>query len=552
MGATNCPETPRQKMITMMYLVYTAMLALNVSAEVVSGFKTVGNAMTKSNENLQTKIDDTYTNFAQALKNSPEKVQDKWDKAQEVKRLSTELEDYIDSITYTFVGLLQNKAKIYADPENPKKVTAEIDFGTPANLDSVKRAMQLGGFSWIDKLDNNHKGTKYFLGAAEGDHPQGGEIPKLIEKIHQYKNRVNELLGEDSTHVTLGLNVDKFEVSSDKKAKSWEQLNFNNTVAGAALVTLTRLKAETMNAEFDVVNRLYKQVSLGDFSFDQVAIISRPKSTYIIQGGTFETRFNVAAYDSKQGFKATIGGREYESADSGAIRYTVQCNTLGQQKVTGIAYVQSPEGGIKEYPLSESYFVAKPIGVLMLDKMQVVYSGVDNPITVSVPGVEGRNITASIDGGGSLTKVEGDGNYNLKPTGSTKEINIKIDAKIDGKVQNMGTKKVRVKPIPTPVIKLAGYKNGDRVSKKQLTDGSRIIAGRPDGFDFELAPGSMRVDAVQVYISNKPYDGKDKITPEMASAIRKANKGDMVNVDATVTMPDGKPVHAYCAITLKN
>ena len=58
MGATNCPETPRQKMITMMYLVYTAMLALNVSAEVVNGFKTVGNAMTKSNENLQAKLDD--------------------------------------------------------------------------------------------------------------------------------------------------------------------------------------------------------------------------------------------------------------------------------------------------------------------------------------------------------------------------------------------------------------------------------------------------------------------------------------------------------------
>ena len=177
------------------------------------------------------------------------------------------------------------------------------------------------------------------------------------------------MLGEDSTHVTLGLDVDRFEVSSDKKSKSWEQLNFNNTVAGAALVTLTRLKAETMNAEFDVVNRLYKQVSLGDFSFDEVAIISRPKSTYIIQGGTFETRFNVAAYDSKQGFKATIGGREYESADSGAIKYTTVCNTLGQQKITGTAYVQSPEGGIKEYPLSESYFVAKPIGVLMLDKM---------------------------------------------------------------------------------------------------------------------------------------------------------------------------------------
>ena len=112
MSASNCPETPRQKMIQMMYLVYTAMLALNVSAEVVEGFKTVGNAMTKSNQNMVLKLEDTYENFESALKNNPAKVKEKYDKAQEIKKLSNELVYSLDTITYSFVGEIAKKAEI--------------------------------------------------------------------------------------------------------------------------------------------------------------------------------------------------------------------------------------------------------------------------------------------------------------------------------------------------------------------------------------------------------------------------------------------------------
>ena len=81
MGATNCPETPRQKMIQMMYIVYTAMLALNVSAEVLAGFKTVGDAINVSNIAISEKVTDFYNNFEDTYKNNPEKTQESWDKA---------------------------------------------------------------------------------------------------------------------------------------------------------------------------------------------------------------------------------------------------------------------------------------------------------------------------------------------------------------------------------------------------------------------------------------------------------------------------------------
>ncbi len=554
MGATNCPETPRQKMITMMYLVYTAMLALNVSAEVVNGFKTVGNAMTKSNENLQVKLDDTYANFAEALKNSPDKVKEQYDKAQEVKRLSIELEDYIDSIQNSFVGMLATRAEINPDPTQPKLVR-KIDFlnsdGT-TNLDSVKMAMKLGGFSWIQKLDNNHIGTPFFIGKAEGNNPTSGAAVDLKNKIIEYKHRIKEILGEDSIHVSLGLDVERQELNSDKQPTSWEMLNFNNTVAGAALVTLTRMKAETMNAEFDVVNMLYKQVSKGDFSFDQIAMISRPKTTYVIQGGVYETDINVAAYDSKQHFTATVNGQQLNSNDSGSVHYRTVCNNLGVQRITGTAYVTTPDGGTKEYPISDNYFVAKPVAVVSLDNMQVLYAGIENPITVSVPGVDGRNVKASIvEGNGKLVPGEGEGKYLLTPSNGVKKIVVGVDAVIDRGQQRMGAPVFKVKEIPAPVITVGGFQDGSKVSRSNLAAGAQVVARPQPGFEFKIPKGSIRVMSLEVFVGNKPFNmNGSAFEPDVISAIKRANRGDKIYVTAKVMMPDGKPRDSSCILTI--
>ncbi|MCR5821667.1 MAG: hypothetical protein K6F85_01945 [Bacteroidales bacterium] len=541
----------------MMYLVYTAMLALNVSAEVVNGFKTVGNAMTKSNENIAVKLDDTYANFDKALTNSREKVQDKYDKAQEVKRLSVELGNYIDSVEYTFVGLLANKAEIYANPENPKekRVIELKNADQTTNLDSVKEAMRIGGFSWIQALDNNHKGTRFFLGDAEGDNPTSGAAVELKQKIIEYKHRIKEILGEDSVHVSLGLDVERIELNSEKKPTSWEMLNFNNTVAGAALVTLTRMKAETMNAEFDVVNMLYKQISAGDFKFDQVSMISRPKSTYIIQGGTYETDINVAAYDSQQQFSATINGQTRSSNDSGSVHYSVVCNNLGPQTITGVAYVTNPDGGVKEYPIKDSYFVAKPLAVVSLDNMQVLYAGIANPVTISVPGVDSRSLKPSIIEGKATIAPNPQGgaeSYIITPTAGSRKIKLNIDGTINGKTTSLGTYEAKVKEIPEPTINVGGYENGARVSRSDFSDGTRVIAMKQKGFEFTLPKNSMRVTHLSVSVNGKTEEKTgDVMDAQIVSAIKKANRGDKIFITATVMMPDGKPKEAYAVYTIK-
>ena len=545
MGATNCPETPRQKMITMMYLVYTAMLALNVSAEVVNGFKTVGSAMTKSNENIQVKLDETYTNFSKALQNSPEKVQEQYDKAQKVRELSVAMGNYIDSLEYTFMAAINSTAEVPIDINNPKKtrkIPVVNEDKTP-NFDSIKKAIDIAGFRWL-KMDELHESSRMFI--------DGGAGLELKNKIIEYKKNVKEILGEDSSHVSMALNVEQKELNPDNELLDWEVLCFSEVVSGSALVTLTRLKAETMNAEFDAVNMLYKQVDKGDFKFDQIAMISRPKSTYIIQGGVYETDINVAAYDSKQHFTATVNGQQLNSTDSGSVHYRTVCNNLGVQRINGVAYVTTPDGGTQEYPISDNYFVAKPVAVVSLDNMQVMYAGIENPFTASVPGIDGRNVKVSIiEGSGKLSPGEGEGKYNITPATGCKKIVLAVDAVVDKKTTRMGAPVYKVKPIPNPSITVGGFTNGAKVSRSSLASGATVIARPQEGFEFKIPKGSIRVMSLEVFVGNKPFNmNGNSFDPDLLSAIKKANRGDKIYVDAKVMMPDGVPRTSSCILTI--
>ncbi len=555
MGATNCPETPRQKMITMMYLVYTAMLALNVSAEVVQGFKSVASAMHESNKNITAKLDDTYTNFDDAMKNSPDKVREMYMRAQEIKRLSGEITTFIDSMQFTFIGTKVASNVKYKDPGTGREWELQLrdEMGNSIN-DNVKTALDSIGYAWFtDKqLEDNHAPAQFFIGGdVKNPDPNLGAI-QIKNKIIEFKQKVNEALGEDSSHVKMALNVDD-GYNKEGHPVSWEVLNFNEVITGAALVTLTRLKAETMNAEFDAVNMLYKKVSKGDMTFDQIAMISRPKATYILQGGTYETKINVGAYDSRQKFTATVNGQQLTSGDSGSVVYRTVCNNLGPQRINGVAYVTSPDGGTKEYPINDVYFVAKPAGVISLDNMQVLYAGIENPLTASAAGVDTRNLRVSIaEGQGKLTPGEGEGHYNITPSPGCRKIVLALDATIDKKQTTMGRPVFKVKEIPDPIITVGGFKNGDKVARATLASGATVAARANPSFEFKIPRGSIRVMSVEVSVGNRApvTSNSSTLDPEVLNSIKRANRGEKVYVTAKVMMPDGKPREAYCILTL--
>ena len=537
-------------MIQMMYLVYTAMLALNVSAEVVEGFKTVGNAMTKSNENMVTKLDDTYNNFEAALKNNPAKVKEKYDKAQEIKKLSNELVYTIDTVTYSFIGEITQKADISIIDPNDKEKTIKrtinlMNADGSKNFDSIAEALRVGGFSWIQKLDNNHIGTPYFIGKAEGKEVSEGAAAEVKRRIIEYKKAVKEKLGADSSHVALGLSVEDMHLNSEGKPLSWEQLNFNNTVAGAALVTLTRMKAEVMNAEFDAVNMLYKQIKSNDFSFDKVAVITRPKSSYIMQGGKYELIVNVGAYDSKAKFEATVGGTRFTANDTGAVVYSTVCNATGPRTVTGTVYVKN-DNGTSSYDFKESYFVAEPMAVFELTEMNVVYSGIDNPVRISIPGIAAHNLVVSLADPNQATIVPdtkaGAGNYIIKPKVNKGKIKVNASFKDGNQTRFAGSTEFRARPLPDPKIYLGTIEAGRGIPINDLKGmkGPSVRYG-PD-FAFHMKTPTINKQTIDINKVNGATDIENRGQQwgaEVMSYIQKAKPGCKITLSIDVNMPDG-------------
>lgn len=555
MGATNCPETPRQKMIAMMYLVYTALLALNVSVEILNGFVTVGDAMNESNKNIDTQIVEAYNMFDQAMILDSTKAVKYYEAAQTIRAYSDSVKSLIDEGRYGFLCYMQKSADVVrhnADQTTTKRKIPLVDGSGNFLLDSAKVALDLGGLDIIDKKDNTDMGTHFFYNEGTG------KAIDIKNAIIEYKEKVAAVfrdtnLTHDTVDVNFGMNVEgEFWSSHAGRLVSWEEYNFDGAIAVADIVCLSRMKSELMNAEYDAIKKLFGMIGKEDFKFDQIAAICRPTSSYVIQGGKYEMKVNVGAYDSKREFRAVINGAEYKSGPDGSITYTAGAGAPGERKVHGVVYMMK-DGVEEEYPFDESYFVAAPVAVTELVKMNVVYAGIDNPASIGVPGVASKDITPTITtGNATIVKDAGDGNYIIKPTKIGK-MSLKVMAKIDGQTKDMGTKEIRIKRIPKPSLRIGSFKSGDQVSKAEITANPVLRASMED-FDFQIP--ALKINS---FVFNVQGSGAldlngsgNRLTPEMISRINNAKRGQKIYItDVTVKTPDGATHSLDCTLRLK-
>ncbi len=518
----------------------------------------MGTALHESNKNLEYKLIDSYDNFriADSLNNG--KYDSLYTIALEVRELSNGIKNYIDSIECDFIGSKVASSVDYTDPRTGKEWKLQLrDENGNATIENVRTALDSIGFSWFtDKqLEDNHGPAQYFIGPDVKNPDPNLAAIKIKNKVIEFKQRVNEVLGVDSIKVETALKELNMSDGYNKEGElvPWEVNTFNEVITGAALVTLTRLKTEMMNAEYAVVEELFKQVSKGDKKFSNIAMISRPRSTYILQGGTYETRINVAAYDSKQRFTATVNGQHLTSGDSGTVIYKATCNTLGPQRITGTAYVTG-DNGVEEYPINDFYFVAKPAGVVRLDGLQVMYAGLENPVTISAAGVDGRSLSLAIEPAGQadITKSEGEGSFIVKPRPGAKKLTLSVNATIDKRTSTMGSQTVIVKDIPAPIIKVAGVESGGRLDKKELSASTVVIPIKNPDFLLKIDNRSIRIIKMLVSVGAKEETvNGPRFNESIASMIRKATKGEKLVIQADVMMPDGKPKSVTYTATLR-
>ena len=515
-------ETPRQKMIGMMYLVLTALLALNVSKQMLDAFIVVNETMENTNSNFNKKLDNTLSKFKVQYQMNPNKVGPYWDRAQKAKQLSDNLTNYIDSIKYTVVS--RTDGIPYAEA---KKIP----------------------LSKVDNKDKYTEPTNYFIGASHDG--SAGEARKLKNRIEAYKKEMLSLLDPKyQGTMKLGLKTEGQFKDSYNQAQNWEMHNFYQTILAASVTILNQIKADVYNAEFDVVNNLFSAVSADDWKFDAIRAKVIPKSSYVFLGEEYSAEILVAAYDTKANpnVRYVLGADSLTpsnfrnatplTGENGVVTLKLGGSSEGLKKFAGIIKIVSPMGDTMTFHFKDEFIVAKPALTISPTKMNVFYVGVDNPVSISVPGGPER-VTPTISVGS--IRLEGkDYIVNGLPA-NTREAVITVTAVFSGKTKNMGAYNFRLKRIPDPIAKIGGKSDGV-ISKSILLASPILVPEMPIGFDFDLKYVVTSFNFV-TDITGDIYEEKitgNRLTPNVVRLITNAKKNKRVWLEnINVRGPDG-------------
>ncbi len=476
-------ETPRQKMIAMMYLVLTALLALNVSKEILDAFLVVNKSMESTNESLTAKIREKYIQFESQYNLNQNKVGPYWNRAENVRTEAISLVKYLDYLKYKLVQV------------NERKDSLEImkRYYVDTVIHGVrKKTLDLASVPTKDKYNE----TTFYLMREN----QNGEAYKLSARMQVYRDTVLDIMGlpANSTQIGLITNMEGYSyANSGGVPQDWEEHNFYHTILAADITILNKIIAEVRSAEFNALNYLYASVSEKDYKFDNVAAKIIPKSTYVFKGQKYEAEVLVAAYDSKTQLnsKYVQGIDKWKESDmaraktiegeEGKIQLEFATNTEGLQKYAGIIEMRDPATDeIKQYPYEGSYYVAPPSLTVAPLKMNVFYIGVDNPVSISAAGLSKDQIRPVIDMGVlKQNEEEWTVRIDTKPRG-VNMATISATAEVDGEMMSLGKSEFRVKRVPDPSAEISGMTDG-LIDKNVFLASSAIIPNMKD-FEFDL------------------------------------------------------------------
>jgi len=451
-------ETPRQKMIGMMYLVLTALLALNVSKEVLDAFVLVDDGLTKTTHNFLQKNEGLYNEFEEAYQLNPVKVADWRNKATEVKKRSQQLYDQIQQYKVDIVKTKEGAETpaIQDNIVNLKEVNSKDDNNVPGQIMIVEK----GGKILKDSINTYRQ---YLLG--------------LIEDKQTYQSIVN------SIESSLDTKDPATDASSKGEQISWESGNFENSPLAATVTILSKMQSDVRNAESEILGFLLSQIDVGAFKFNKIDPVVISSSDYVFRGQEYKAQVFLAAYDSTKSPTIILDNNTELPIENGKGVYKTPTSTIGTKRWGGTIILDQGNGSVIKRSFSKEYQVAEASAVISPTKMNVFYRGVDNPVSISVSGVPQENLEASITkgiirrGGGAWVVKQGTG-----PEGEV--VTVRVSAKIENQLRFMGSMNFRVKDVPNPEAMVAGRSQGG-ITMSDLTKATGVVAELKN-FDFDL------------------------------------------------------------------
>ncbi|MDO9001476.1 MAG: gliding motility protein GldM [Bacteroidota bacterium] len=468
-------ETPRQKMIGMMYLVLTALLAMNVSKQILHGYITVNESMEKSRENLAENNKRVTESFEHTINGNPAAA-GYFEKAKIAQKMLKDMEVYIDQVKLYVIGTSEATTKAdtvqlkYAqridDYDNPSRILGVAEPG--AVIGGSLTAQELKG-----KLDKLSSGLNSIL-----DEMQTNPKTKLLEE--DYKGLKKKF--SDLKPVASG-------AKEDGVLMTWEVENFYHLPMAAVVVNLNKMVTDLKNTEAEMLNIFSGASGKLAIKFDKLSAKVIAPSSYIQAGQPYTADIFLAASSSAMtadqmqvllnGDSLTGNGGTAIDIKDGMGKYSVNTGGQGEQKVNGIIKFKKPDGTYENYPWHATYMVAAPAVAVQLVKMNVMYIGVDNPVQVSAAGVSPTELQVNVSGCGA-TKTGSGGKLVLRAT-SPGTCMVSVSAK--GKSQGPAIP-IRVKKIPDPVAKVGGKTGNVDVKKVELGQIGGVGAELA-GFDFD-------------------------------------------------------------------
>lgn len=485
--AANSPRSPRQKMINLMYLVFIAMIALNVPAEVLDGFDLVEDGLEQTIQSTDSQNRQTLRRLTDINEDNPEKAGEFFAKAGAFTKQSDDLFNYIQDLKV--------------------RIVKESD-GDNGDVNNIKRKDKLGPASniMLDGPENEGK--------------------KLRQAIDAYRQLAVSLVSSDNKRSAL---EKRLNTDIPKKGildnKSWEETYFEQMPTSPAVTLLTKIQSDVRAAQGEVLIDLYDNIDAGDYRVNLLEAQVIPKAEFVMEGSPYQGRVVLSAVDTTKKPTFSIPGIREDG------EFSIGAGSPGINKVfAGVLKLTTPDGE-REYPFRSEYHVVPRMSIIQVADANVLYAGEDNKLTISVPGASNEQLRATATNG-SINPSGGQ--WIARPATAGTNMKISVYNTRTNTLVSEQEFRVRLLPDPTPYFEYADangnmkrFKSGGRIAKTTVLNVSTIGAAIDDGLidrQFEVLRFSIVVhDAMGNRIA--AVSTNNRITEEQRANIRQLGRG---------------------------
>ena len=424
-----------------MYVVLMAMLALNVSNEVLDGFSIVEESLNRTTENSSNENQAIYGDFEAQMKSNPQKVKAWFEKATAVKNMSDSLFNFAQQLKIAIVK------------------EADGNDGDVMN---------------INRKDDLEAANRVMLA------PGSGQGEKLYNAINSFREMILKMVSDERQRNIIASNLTtQLPKNAKTMGKNWQEYMFEDMPVAAAVTLLSKLQSDIRYAEGEVLHTLVANIDMKDIRVNKLSAFVIPNSQTIVRGDKFSAKIVMAAVDTTRHPQIFIGGREMKLRDD---TYEIITGRTGDFNLTGYITMLNGNGETIRRDFNQKYTVVDPSATVSADLMNVLYAGFNNPISISIPGVPLNKVSATMTGG-TLQPV-GPGKYIARPSAVGKDITINVMSLQSGNAKTMGqyTFHVRKLPDPTPYIQIGDnrFRTGG-LAKASLMNINGIKAAIDDG-----------------------------------------------------------------------